>query len=670
MKIDNIKPITYRSFRLNDSFINEYVGKQPEWGPVGYITYKRTYARRIDDSDPNSITEEWWQTVRRVVEGTFSIQKNHCLLYNLPWNDEKANRTAERMFKAMWDFKFLPPGRGLWSMGTDHIDKVGGCALNNCAFVSTKDIDKNFTKPFTFLMDVSMLGVGVGFDTLGAGKVKIRDIRNKKADLEYTIPDSREGWTKALELLLNPYVNDTYVFNFDFSKLRAKGEPIKGFGGYASGPEPLIALFSEIREVLDNRANSYITSSDIVDIQNLIGKCVVAGNVRRSAELAIGEVSDMEFPLLKNDKKKLYNHRWASNNSMNVTIGGQSYDFFAENTANNGEPGYIWLDTMRKYGRLKDPPNYLDHRVMGANPCVEQTLESFELCCLVETFISRHESLQEYFDTLKLAYLYAKTVTLVPIHIPETDEVVKRNRRIGCSQSGITNAFVMFGRRKILEWSDKAYVFIDALDKQYSSWLRVPESIKKTSIKPSGTVSLLPPNINPGIHYGIAKYYIRRMRVSNDSPLLIALAKAGYHIEKDVYSNNTSVVSFPVYDDTFVRGEKDVSMWEQLENAAQYQYYWADNSVSVTIKFQPEEAKDIINALTLYESRLKAVSFLPYLADYKQMPIEPIDEAKYHAMKSRIDEELLYKMVSNSNIESDGGKNLYCDSDKCEIRKN
>ena len=670
MKLDQIKPITYRSFRLNEQFLDRYKGKQPEWGPVGYITYKRTYARRLDELDPNSPTEEWWQTIQRVVEGTFSIQKNHCSLNSLPWSEEKAHRTAERMYKAMWEFKFLPPGRGLWSMGTNHIDKVGGCALNNCAFVSTENIDKNFTKPFTFLMDVSMLGVGVGFDTLGAGKVKIRDLRYTKPDLAYTIPDSREGWVKALELLLAPYVKNTYVFEFDFSKLRKKGEPIKGFGGHASGPEPLIALFSEIREVLDNRADNYITSSDIVDIQNLIGKCVVAGNVRRSAELAIGQVDDTEFILLKNDHAKLMNHRWASNNSISVTIGGQNYDSFAANTAMNGEPGYVWLDTMRKYGRLKDPPNYLDHKVMGANPCVEQTLESFELCCLVETFVSRHESLQEYFDTLKLAYLYAKTVTLVPIHIPETDEVVKRNRRIGCSQSGITNAFVMFGRRKILEWCDKSYVFIDALDKQYSSWLRVPESIKKTSIKPSGTVSLLPPNINPGIHYGMAKYYIRRMRIATGNPLLKALESCGYHIEQDQYSKDTSVVSFPVHDDTFIRGEKDVSMWEQLENAAQYQYYWADNSVSVTIKFQPDEAKDIVNALTLYESRLKAVSFLPYSADYPQMPIEPIDEQLYSSMKSKINEDKLYKILSVSNLDSDGGKTLFCDSDKCEIRKN
>lgn len=39
---------------------------------------------------------------------------------------------------------------------------------------------------------------------------------------------------------------------------------------------------------------------------------------------------------------------------------------------------------MRNFGRMGDPPDFRDKRAKGGNPCLEQTLESYELCCLVE----------------------------------------------------------------------------------------------------------------------------------------------------------------------------------------------------------------------------------------------------------------------------------------------
>src|SRR3990167_650749 len=145
-------------FKLTDKFIEQYDGSEPEWGPLGKIVFYRTYARPLE----NGKVEEYWQTVRRVVEGTFSIQKTHCDMFGLPWNSIKAQKTAQIMYDKMWKFKFLPPGRGLWAMGTPYIYERGSASLFNCAFVSTKDIASEFSAPFTFLMDMSMLGVGVG----------------------------------------------------------------------------------------------------------------------------------------------------------------------------------------------------------------------------------------------------------------------------------------------------------------------------------------------------------------------------------------------------------------------------------------------------------------------------------------------------------------------------
>ena len=184
------KNLNIRSFYLSSSFVEEYENKQPTWGfnGMGYFVYKRTYARPLS----NGQTEEWYQTVKRVVEGVYNVQKIHCKRFGLPWNDRKAQSSAQEMFRRMWDFKFLPPGRGLWAMGTDIMYDKGSAALNNCGFVSTKDIAVDFAAPFCFLMDMSMLGVGVGGDCKGAGTITIREPDVDPGTI-HRISDSREG---------------------------------------------------------------------------------------------------------------------------------------------------------------------------------------------------------------------------------------------------------------------------------------------------------------------------------------------------------------------------------------------------------------------------------------------------------------------------------------------
>jgi adenosylcobalamin-dependent ribonucleoside-triphosphate reductase len=279
--------------------------------------------------------------------------------------------------------------------------------------------------------------------------------------------------------------------------------------------------------------------------------------------------------------------------------------------------------------------------------------------CLVETYPGKHETLEEWQETLKYAYLYAKSVTLVPTHNKLTNAVLLRNRRIGCSMSGIVQAFKKFGRRAMMESASKGYDKIQSYDKIYSEWLCVPRSIKTTSIKPSGTVSLLA-GVTPGIHYPISQYYIRNVRFQEGSSLLVELRAAGYKVEKDKYSLNTWVVSFPVQEEFFDRSINDVSMWEQLENAAQIQEHWADNQVSVTITFTADEAKDIKNALELYESRLKGVSFLPKKDHgYEQAPYIPITKEEYETLSKEVKPIASLQNVAHEQTDK------FCDGDKC-----
>ena len=654
-----------KKFTLSDNFVSKYKRKKPPFGfnGLGELVYMRTYSR-IKENGKN---ERWWETVQRVVEGTYSMQKDWIDSHQLGWNPWQAQKSAQEMYERIFNMKFLPPGRGLWAMGTAITEERGlYAALNNCAFVSTSTIKEDYSKPFCFLMDASMLGVGVGFDTKGAGEIVIKGVDVNRDEQVYNIPDTREGWVESLKLLLESYFHGQAPIEFNYNQIRGAGEPIKGFGGVSSGYEPLQEVHEDIRKVLDGNAGEPITVTTIVDIMNLIGKCVVAGNVRRTAEIVFGNPDDEEYLDLKNYKVNPHRDQygWTSNNSIFAEL-GMDYTDVCERIVDNGEPGFAWLENMRKYSRMQNGGDDKDHRVAGGNPCLEQSLESYELCCLVETFPSNHDSLEDYQRTLKYAYLYAKTVTLGRTHWPETNRVMLRNRRIGCSVSGVAQFITKNGMEELRNWLDTGYDTIQDWDKQYSDWFAVPKSIKTTSVKPSGTVSLLV-GATPGMHYPESRFYIRRMRLSKHSELIEPLKKANYKLEPAFGSeDSTMVVEVPVDVGEGIRTAAELSIWEQFSLAAFLQRHWADNQVSCTATFDPEtEANQLPHVLNYFQYRLKGISLLPRheLGAYKQMPYEAIDEDTYNKEVEKLGR---LSFVGVEGEEADVDK--FCNNDVCEI---
>ena len=654
-----------KKFTLSDNFVSKYKRKKPPFGfnGLGELVYMRTYSR-IKENGKN---ERWWETVQRVVEGTYSMQKDWIDSHQLGWNPWQAQKSAQEMYERIFNMKFLPPGRGLWAMGTAITEERGlYAALNNCAFVSTSTIKEDYSKPFCFLMDASMLGVGVGFDTKGAGEIVIKGVDVNRDEQVYNIPDTREGWVESLKLLLESYFHGQAPIEFNYNQIRGAGEPIKGFGGVSSGYEPLQEVHEDIRKVLDGNAGEPITVTTIVYIMNLIGKCVVAGNVRRTAEIVFGNPDDEEYLDLKNYKVNPHRDQygWTSNNSIFAEL-GMDYTDVCERIVDNGEPGFAWLENMRKYSRMQNGGDNKDHRVAGGNPCLEQSLESYELCCLVETFPSNHESLEDYQRTLKYAYLYAKTVTLGRTHWPETNRVMLRNRRIGCSVSGVAQFITKNGMEELRNWLDTGYSTIQDWDKQYSDWFAVPKSIKTTSVKPSGTVSLLV-GATPGMHYPESRFYIRRMRLSKHSELIEPLKRANYTLEPAFGSeDSTVVVEVPVDVGEGIRTAAELSIWEQFSLAAFLQRHWADNQVSCTATFDPETEKDQLpHVLNYFQYKLKGISLLPRhpLGAYQQMPYEAIDEDTYNKEVEKLGR---LSFVGVEGEEADVDK--FCNNDVCEI---
>ena len=668
------------SFHLSEDFVNGYRSKKAPFGyrdaagnSVGEITFLRTYSRLKEDGTK----ETWVDVCERVINGMYSLQKDHAKTNRLPWSDTKAAASAKEAFERLFELKWSPPGRGLWVMGTPIVmSQRNSAALQNCAFVSTKEMTKaDPSRPFTFLMEASMLGVGVGFDDKGADKDF--QIYEPQGEETYVVPDTREGWVKSLEIVINAYLRaDQKNPLFDYKEIRPAGTPIKTFGGTAAGHEPLERLHKHITKLFTGRSGEKVTRKDIADIGNMIGVCVVSGNVRRSAELLIGRIDDKDFLNLKN--AEVYPERnsydpaspgwaWMSNNSVEAYVGAD-LDPIVEGIARNGEPGVVWLDVSRQYGRLVDPPNNKDYRVEGYNPCAEQSLESYEMCTLVETYLNRHDNLEDYKRTLKFAYLYAKTVTLLPTHWSETNGIMQRNRRIGTSMSGVANFADNRGLPTLREWMDEGYKTIKYYDTNYSEWLGIRESIKTTTVKPSGTVSILAGE-SPGVHWTPGgKYFMRTIRFGNSDPMLPLFKMANYKVEAASENpETTSVVYFPIKSES-KRAEKDVSIYEKMALAAYAQRYWSDNSVSVTISFNPEtESEAVGTVLHLYDGQLKTVSFLPSgNFTYPQMPYTQITEEEYEENVMKlfpIDFSGVY-----AGMAADAIGEAYCTTDACEIK--
>ncbi len=601
------------------------------FGLFGAVTFYRSYSRL----KKNGSNESWYDVVVRVTEGIFSIKKDHQLKHNLPWDEERMQDFARRFALSMYDKRWLPPGRGLWIMGTEYVYERGSAALYNCAAVDTSDL----VQSAVWAMDMLMVGAGVGFNTAWDGKASRPD---KSHPQIYVVEDSKEGWCNSLRLLLESYVRGGPFYRFDYSRIRPAGAPIKGFGGVAAGPEPLKRLHSAVERILDSYLEGrFDKTRAVVDIFNEIGICVVSGNIRRSAQIAIGEPEDTTFVNLKNydlypDRKEI---GWVSNNSV-LLEGLKDFayiDDIAQHIYKNGEPGILHLYNMQHFGRFGQE---IEDKAWLSNPCGEIALESYELCNLAEVFISKCHSLQEFLELLEYATFYASTVNLLPTHHTVTNEIIARNRRIGVSVSGVADAIEKKGFETLILWLRKGYEKVRYINEILARQSGIPVSLKVTAVKPSGTISILA-GTSPGMHYPPYTYALRRIRISKTSALSRKLIELQIPHEEDLYDSSSLVFEFPIHYDN-PRSLENVDLCEQMNVLVTLQREWADNMVSNTLEFDPKRysPKDIARILKASLPMLKSTSLLPKEEKvYEQMPFQKISKEEYEKRKEAIEVE-------------------------------
>ena len=629
------------------------------WSTAGYLTYKRTYARKLNPDDPDSATEEWSDTVQRVVRA--ADEQLHCGFTE----DEQ-----RRLGSYLQGLKGSVAGRFLWQLGTPTVGKLGLASLQNCAFVTV-----DTPRAFSWTFDLLMLGSGVGYNiqkeyinelpNISAGFCT--PIRHDTADASFIVPDSREGWVDLLDRTLASAFREgdkrDKAFTYSTQLIRGKGAPIKGFGGVASGPEDLVWGIGEIGRILEERRGTKLRPIDCLDIMNIIGAVVVSGNVRRSAQIAIGDYDDIEFLRAKRwDLGNIPNWRAMSNNSVVCPDTELLPDEFWEGYQGNGEPyGIINLDLSRRIGRTGDY-RYPDPRVRGFNPCAEQPLEDYETCCLAEIFLPNVSTRAELFDVATLLYRVCKHSLALPCHLPETEQVVHKNMRMGIGITGYLQA-----TEEQRSWLNECYDHLRAFDKDYSAANGFPESIKLTTVKPSGTLSLLP-GVTPGCHPAYANYLIRRIRIASNSPLVDVVRSHGYPVEfqrnyDGTEDHSTVVASFPF---SYPEGTKladEMTAIDQLEVVRRLQTEWSDNAVSCTVYYRPEELPEIKEYLAEnYTESFKSLSFLLNSGHgFDQAPLEAISKSDYLVMVA--DTRIISK-VAEASYESDDE----CASGVCPVR--
>lgn len=604
--------------RLTDSFLRKYREKKVPWGAIGYIVYKRTYSHQMNEK----YSEEWVDTLERVCNGLWEL------------NPTFEESEICELFDHFFHLRCLPAGRPLNQLGRDN---TYGDRLNNCWHVAVDELDA-----FTFLFNQSMLGGGVGFNVQSEYIKRLPAIRHSPSikcvdtkDCDFIVPDNREGWCELLRRVLTSSCYTGQRLHYYVGCVRPKGTRIKTFGGVASGPEELVWGIQQIARLLSTHTR--FTSTLCVDIMNIIGHIVVSGNVRRTAEIAVGDAHDTEFLKLKTWKFEPPAWRAMSNNTAACQDVDELPDDFWHNYEGNGEAYGLFNPHVSKTGRLVDNTGHFDTNIIGPNPCGEQILESREPCNLADIFLPRIKSVSQFIRIAELIYKVCKTITLAPYSDPITNSIVKQNRRLGIGLTGVLQARKSFLAGAVL---NQVYTHLTSVDEAYSKQLGVRHSIKLTTIKPSGTLSLLA-GCTPGIHPAYARYMIRRVQFASNNPLVKICKRHGYRVGPRILQDgsedrNVMVVEFPIK----MKGntENTVSIGEQLNTCQHLQRYWSDSAVSCTNYYSLDELDFVKKWLHRnYKHGVKTISFmLRTNHGFKQAPLERITKSEYESYAERV----------------------------------
>jgi ribonucleoside-diphosphate reductase alpha chain len=618
-----------------------------------YIAASR-YARFIDDKGRR---EQWSETVWRYVDYVFS--RTPAIKDNTELKD--------RIYKAIYDMKVMPSMRAMMTAGRS-ADRDNTC-IYNCSYLPVDD-----PKSFDEAMFILLCGTGVGFSVESKYTSQLPDVPEQLFESEHVISvhDSKEGWAKALRLLIaHLYAGE--VPKWDVSKIRPAGARLKTFGGRASGPGPLVDLFSFAVNTFKHAQGRKLNTLECHDLMCKIGEVVVVGGVRRSAMISLSDLDDERIRHAKSGPWwETAPHRALANNSAvygeTPTVGKFMEEWLSLYNSHSGERGIFNREaakkTVAKYGHRD--PNF----DFGTNPCSEIILRPYQFCNLTEVVVRHDDTLETLKDKVEVATILG-TIQSTFTKFPYLRKVWQRNteeeRLLGVSLTGIydntemcTNDEVLAGNLAQLREHSRA------ANELWANTLGVAKSAAITCVKPSGTVSQLVDSAS-GIHPRHSRYYIRRVRGDKKDPLSAFLVSQGVPAEDCVYKPTQTVVfSFPQKAPAGLVRD-DVSAISHLELWLAYQRHWCEHKPSVTISVEEKDWPSVGAWVWDHFDEISGVSFLPYDGGtYRQAPYEECTEEQYNELKAKVPK-IDWTLFKEQTDNVEGAQMLACVAGSCEI---
>ena len=618
-----------------------------------YIAASR-YARYVDDKGRR---ENWSETSWRYVDYVFS---------RTPAIKDNA-QLKDRIYDAIYNLKVMPSMRAMMTAGRS-ADRDNTC-IYNCSYLPVDD-----PKSFDEAMFILLCGTGVGFSVESKYITQLPEVPEQLFESEHVISvhDSKEGWAKALRLLI-AHLYSGEVPKWDVSNVRPAGARLKTFGGRASGPGPLVDLFSFAVNTFKHAKGRKLNTLECHDLMCKIGEVVVVGGVRRSAMISLSDLDDERIRHAKSGPWwETAPHRALANNSAvyneTPTVGKFMEEWLSLYNSHSGERGIFNREaakkTVAKYGHRD--PNF----DFGTNPCSEIILRPYQFCNLTEVVVRHDDTIETLKDKVEVATILG-TIQSTFTKFPYLRKVWQRNteeeRLLGVSLTGIYDnmRMVTLGQdldRLLGELREHAR----KVNHEYSEKFGIAKSAAITCVKPSGTVSQLVDSAS-GIHPRHSKFYIRRVRGDIKDPLSSFLINQGVPSESCVYKPTQTVVfSFPQKAPDGLTRE-DVTPVSHLETWLEYQREWCEHKPSVTISVEEKDWPSVGAWVWDHFDEISGVSFLPYDGGtYRQAPYEECTEEQYNELKAKMPK-IDWSLFKEQTDNVEGAQMLACVAGSCEI---
>jgi ribonucleoside-diphosphate reductase alpha chain len=611
--------------------------------------YKSRYARWNEDLKRR---EEWPETVQR-----------YCDFWKARFGDLFPYETV---YRAIHDFEVMPSMRALMTAGEAlDRDEIAGY---NCSYIPIDHV-----RAFDEIMYILMCGTGVGFSVEEHYVNKLPEIPEVLNDSETTIrvPDSRVGWASSYHELLSLLYSGSTP-KFDFSRVRPAGARLKTFGGRASGPDPLKALFEFTVRLFNGAMGRRLTTIECHDLVCKIADVVIVGGVRRSALISLSDLGDTRLQSAKSGQWWDANPQRALANNSAVYNGKPSLEGFMEEwqklyESKSGERG-IYNRVSSETQASSTGRRLVDGHSYGTNPCGEIILRPQGLCNLTEVVVRPTDKIEDLRRKVEVATIigtFQSTLTNFRYIRKIWSKNAQEERLLGVSLTGIfDNPLTCAPNPSDLEDLRNHAI---ATNNRVADSLGINPSAAITCVKPSGTVSQLVLS-SSGIHPAFSRFYQRSVRLDNKDPLCGFLKDQGVKNEPEKFHpENQTVFYFPIKSDGFPA--EDVSALEHLELYKTYRKHWCEHNPSITVYYKEDEFLDVGSWVWKNWDDIGGIAFLPHTEHvYEQAPYMKLTEAEYNeavANLPKIDWEK-FKEYEKEDATT-GSQELACVGNSCEI---